>query len=349
MFDHPCVVIIGAGASCDFGLPTGLSLYGQVLADCERCEALYRKSDVFPGREYQSLQLHEDFLRAPAPYVVNCMSKEGRVGQEYGPALRQHVCSVVALKDALNRSTAETIDEFLTLNPSYDDLCKILVATRFLPMLYAFSNNSFHVRPFWQRSAQQGRNWIHLFINAFRTNYLRGRRPKGTIHIISFNYDPIFRRVMDEVFEGSEQSIGPWSEHFELHQPYGSFSLPSDVTNIWTLVKEWASSMRTVSPSFDAAGNACQDDKLREIVRRASVVHAAGFNFARDNCALIGLTEGTDREIWYVNHDANPGLDDRVARYAGNGTKPFVDGQSEERRMSIARATALGLFGELSA
>jgi hypothetical protein len=50
-----------------------------------------------------------------------------------------------------------------------------------------------------------------------------------------------------------------------------------------------------------------------------------------------------------VNFDNNPGLDERVAQYAANRTKPFKEKVDTVEGMTISRAAGLGLFGELPA
>jgi len=344
MFDGRAVVIVGAGASCDFGLPTGAELYGHILKDACRCVADYESREFGPV-EFARLEGHGAFWEKPLPYLLNTElhARHGgplQFGDGYKKALGGKVARIRKLIGTLETSTAETIDEFLTLNPSHVDLCRLLLAQRFYRLTHEHRNAALHPKSYVSRFAASGeRNWIHLFINAFKTNFVRGRRPAGIIDIISFNYDPILKRVLTECFDGSENSIGPWTNYFRLFQPYGCFDLPDAPSSPEKTIRSWASCLKVIGRDV-----VC-DSAVQLSVGQADYIYAAGFNFARDNCKLIEL-ERRNQMIFYVNYDGNPGLDDRVSRYS-DVAKPFRGTQSEG--MTVARAIGLGLVGELPA
>lgn len=350
MFKGKNVIILGAGSSVDFGLPTGEQLFSQLLSDCE----VYFKEAQDIGRG-QLATFHSDrnFFDHPVASTVNEYATLQQETHSAGtsPAVFDQMQK---LSEALRRTTAETIDEFVTLNPSLSHLCRMLMAQRFFLCLHEKHDGQFRRRSFVARQLKGVRNWTHLFINALKTNYLRGHKPDNLIEVVSFNYDPILCWALDELFDASEVSIGPWRDYYRIHQVYGCLDPAQMVgAHTGTIIAAWAKLIRTVGVVGEEAAGI--DDAIRETVRTADMIYAAGFAFAQDNCRLIGLDKRSKAlPITYVNYDGSPGLNDRVARYSNAVSifGPNMESTLDEKsglQMTMTRAIGLGFLGELPA
>ncbi len=312
MFTGSNVIILGAGTSVDFGLPLGNEIFHILIDDCRH---LLGAAKTEGGAQFVST------LSDPRHYAAHsvghlvyhtAMSKlEGNDGTR--PTLRMPIIdgllnSIEDLQKALSRTTAETIDEFLTLHPSKADLALKLMASAMFKRLYESTGRAYARKEFYSRLTPNGqRNWIHLFINVFRTNFLRGKRPRDRVRIISFNYDPILRLALDELFSSIEQPIGPWDEHFDLHQVYGEFDpTPPIVEDVYGTLSAWAQNIATVGLARTGfPRNAIHN--VASAISNATTAYAAGFAFARDNCEHIGLHQrDKSKLIRFVNFDNNP-------------------------------------------
>lgn len=365
MFVGNCAIILGAGASVDFGLPTGNEIFDETLGKLRQFEQLLEGTGPRWISRVHPVRGGSGFNASEVAFLVNCLAeKEAEqssprpVNEKFTELMASIARRFLDLRHRLETSTAETIDEFITLNPSLSGICKLLIVSILFKRLYNFSEDAqlFSLKSFNQRmlhgrsSGENTRNWIHLFINAYRTNLLRGRQkiPEDKISIVTFNYDPILRLCLDSMFSSCEPKIGSWDEHFRLLPVYGEFrDPPKEVRDVFPVLDGWSASITTV-PSRRSAAPEPVSHSIAQFISNADTVYAAGFAFARDNCEYIGLPRRYGRPIWYANWDANPGLDDRVIRYTPlESQKAF---RADARGyMSMARAIGLGLLGELPA
>jgi hypothetical protein len=353
MFNGSTVIILGAGASVDFGLPLGSEIFHLIIEDCDQLlDAVKSEGAEFIG----ALDSSRHYIMHPLGHLTYHQVLHELGGSKISrrdcrePAIEAKLGAIEDLRQALMLSTAETIDEFVTLNPSNAELCLRIMASVMFRRLYEFKDGAYVRKNFLSRMTTSGeRNWIHLFINAFRTNYIRGQIPKDRIRIVSFNYDPILRVALDELFGAIERPVGNWQDVFDLHQVYGAFQpAPSSVDNVYELIAKWSDGITTVGLERSGFPSGVIPH-IASAVRNADFIYAAGFAFARENCALIGLSErDLNRPIHFVNFDNNPGLHDRVSTYGrSNVVKSYAD--SGAGKMTMSRAIQLGVFGELPA
>ena len=106
MFKNPTVVVVGAGASAEFGFPTGIGLYNEALHDAASASIPGARS----GYEARYLSTFTDFLNA-----VN----DSKSLEEFRE-----------LQSHLGKSSATSIDLYAYNNPSRAFLAKRFTAWR---------------------------------------------------------------------------------------------------------------------------------------------------------------------------------------------------------------------------
>jgi hypothetical protein len=364
LFDEGTVIIVGAGASVPFGLPTGIGMFDEMVA------LLENEINQARGNSYHDATV--------VPFLATIATDPSSFGKTANVRV-----AAERLLEKLKLQTSDTIDDFIVQNPDEAKLCKALICWTLLWCLlkpgggHLKEVGNYHARTLYARKPRTQlrgqkqedpaprRNWIHQLINIARDQYQS--KPEGAkIKIVSFNYDTILEQILSAQWNNVQRDYGEWQESFEILHPHGSIAIPAsgrrDV-NVGEYILKWANNI-SVARESDVPRKVVKDrDRSKAIIERSTMVYAIGFAFARSNCDLLGIggeffkhepfVKQLPRHISFINFDGSFGLRDRVHRYCdlrlrefmgklGLEFKPELGGQ-----MHIDQALIAGFLGEM--
>lgn len=364
LFDEGTVIIVGAGASVPFGLPTGIGMFDEMVA------LLENEINQAKGTSYDDVTV--------VPFLATIATDPSSFGKTANVRV-----AAERLLEKLKLQTSDTIDDFIVQNPDEAKLCKALICWTLLWCLLKTGGGhlrevgNYHARTLYARKPRTQlrgqkqedpaprRNWIHQLINIARDQY-QSKQEGAKIKIVSFNYDTILEQILSAQWNNVQRDYGKWEESFEILHPHGSISMPKSGqknVNVGTFIQEGAARIcvareAKVPPEIDR-----DRQRTKEIIEKSKNVYSIGFAFALSNCELLGITKGffninhsfpqSRRSITFINFDGSFGLRARVQNYCTFllqelrqdlilEYKPELGGQ-----MHIDQALMAGFLGEM--
>ncbi len=367
LFDEGTVIIVGAGASVPFGLPTGIDMFDEMV---DLLEKEINQAKTSGCRDM-----------AETPFLAT-IATDSMIAGPSGDAL----VAAKQLLQKLKSQTSDTIDDFIVQNETHAHLCKALIAWTLIwcvldpggdssrAMANCFGRKLYPRKLKTQRrvgtqangeNTVSRRNWIHQLINIAREQHQT--KPEGAkIKIISFNYDTILERVLDAQWDNVERQYGHWNENFEILHPHGAIPFPAigqrDV-NVSAFIQEGATKI-CVARETEVPSEIDHDRRrARDIIAKSTNVFAIGFAFARSNCELLWIRDKffygktyhrpTSRLIKFINFDGSFGLRARVQKYCDfslddRDTESLVEFKPENgEKIHIDQALMAGFLGEM--
>lgn len=389
--DKNSVLILGAGASVVFGMPLGGELIDlikeQILAEISRLNSIklndfYRRCEDYI---YRAIDHNEEIFSIP----IHATVFKTYTGTENYSHFNQQERALEELLGLLSNQTSETIDDFIVENPSYSRITKICIAAVFFKKLYEKNGKNISLKPLGQRNFKKRkrvgevgdiyshyneRNWIHLLINIIRQG-IRNEKvsPSNKVKIITFNYDMILEKVLDQQFSNSELMRGKsWVDYIEVIHPHGKCApMLDNLDNVAETISDWASGIFVVQEHESDLPEELLEDrsKAKTYVLAAHEICAAGFSFAAPNCRLLGMqnpwgnlkyfsSEGAfDRYFRFCNYDGNYGISRAVNAFEFDGNNPngvsqasnIIDEQpgTPDKPLNVADWIRMGVLGEL--
>jgi hypothetical protein len=371
LFRLGTVIIIGAGASAPFGLPTGLSLIDDTtkfLQDEARSLTAYAQADQ-AGYARNLPRL------APIYYAWKHMG-DANVDIDLEIAASE-------LEDQakwLESQTSDTIDDVIRHNPERSTLLKAVTVFALLKATHeSASNEPYRPRNFGTRSTPNGkRNWIHGLINLARAELIdewgSTQPPMHKIKVVSFNYDGILEKVLDQYWQSVESKFGSWRNYFSIIHPHGVIPIAEGTILLRDLPKHLADNSKNIAVVHDGLNrlpDPIQNDRsvAKTWCKGADEIYAIGFAFAKSNVRLLGLDDWLEidefepsdpeqREFHFINYDGSSGLRARVDHLCdarrvehetGNFAKnaPFEMRPLPNEKLEIADAIMGGFLGEM--
>ncbi|MFM1975721.1 MAG: hypothetical protein RL145_567 [Pseudomonadota bacterium] len=368
LFDEGTVIIVGAGASVPFGLPTGIGMFDEMVALLEK--------------EINQAKTSGCRDMAETPFLATIATDAKIVGLS-----RDSLELAKQLLENLKSQTSDTIDDFIVQNENQAQLCKALIAWTLLwcvvdpggdesrAMADCFGRELYPRKPKTQgrtksEASDQNhvprRNWLHQIINIARDQY-DSKIPGSKVKVISFNYDTILEQILSAQWNNVQRDYGDWKDSFEILHPHGAIPFPAigeKKVDVRGLILEGANNIcvareQTVPKSIEV-----DRERAKEIMNRSEKVFAIGFAFSRSNCELIGIIgkffkfytpNSLYRFINFINFDGSFGLRARVQAYCtSNVTENFNEqGMPLEfkpelgGKMHIDQALIAGFLGEM--
>lgn len=351
LFSDDVVIIIGAGASVPFGLPTGLDLIDLVQLrlnkEANSFSNLIRQKNKNPFevitipqliREtpiYCSYKLiHDKEYSGETVYFVNA-EKE-----------------LLEIADWLKTQVSDSIDDLIRYNDDKSLLLKICITDILISRTYIKHDHGYTSKEFKERHIEQTdkfgnkkidsvskepvklRNWIHNFINVVRAQFVENWKTidswqnitnKKNVKIISFNYDNILESILEENWNAVSSKLPKSKEIFEIVHPHGKIIHSKNISHE-NYPKHLHECANLISVIHDGENNIHHDTiperfKSKQIIENSKSVYSIGFAFAKLNCELIGLTDWVKtpgiREVNYVNFDNGQSLRSRVNKIGG--------------------------------
>lgn len=323
-------VILGAGASADFGLPLGSALFDIAFDKMKKFRAELREASGRAFWDYTKCigWANADSFRKTILSV--CESEDQKIN--FDPALE--------LTDLMQEAPAYSIDTLALENPEYLALCRVIVARLIIDSLQRQIVKDERGDEIWgfahrkvPSSSGMISNWVHLFVSMMR-NSIR-KEPDQSYLFISFNYDQLAEKIMRRIWAKPSQNIGALDQFARFTYPHGKIS--------WGLGDRGASRLSVAESELVFAYNKSGLDafaEARDFLSEAEQIVSLGFHFAPENIrSLFPEDMGPHAALTYQNYEGNKGLDRRVED-AG-----FIDARSFEG--SIAEAINQGELGEL--
>lgn len=330
------VLIIGAGASADFGVPLGGPLLSEV-----RDELIFQANEMeedlflnYRSREILWFNYNQKRERTNKPandYPIWLWLKENypKVSGENhihnGDATyyRRLASMMTSVADLLDEQTSETIDDFIAMNPASAEIVKLAIACVFCRIIFSGGEGygfrkQIHTRNL-EIDSDAGqkqivrRNWIHLLINIVRHAVYNGSlKDDEKIRIISFNYDGILESVLDQQFGNTGQEFKPWRDYIEIIHPHGWMGdIPERCQNMKDLMEKWSIAINVVNEKNPNQEVQNARDTASKWIVDANEVYMAGFALSVPNAKLLTLGSRTRKspQHWKIhNYDGSAGL-----------------------------------------
>ena len=352
LFSDDVVIIIGAGASVPFGLPTGLGLIDLVanglrdeLKDLENLE-----NQLERDRFLSYLELRKQIAKyAPAYVALNEIFEDkdwANFGNNFIPNAKAYLKETA---EWIESQVSDSIDDLVRYNRPKARILKIGIVYEILKRTHDKDLTGFHSKNFQLRKIHQInsegnllyyddekpillRNWIHNLINVVRNNFLKNwnsisdwksSKSNNKIKIVTFNYDGILEEVLATNWASVESKLPNWRDIFEIVHPHGNITFTNFI-GFENLPRYLFNNEKKIVVIHDNKVNkevTGARDRAREMVDNARHIFSLGFAFAKPNCDLIGLHEkwaNEDKSIHYLNFDNSFSLDTRVKRLNGD-------------------------------
>ncbi len=306
--DPNSVLILGAGVSVPFGLPTGEQLMNELADDVSTVVDSAISRDRNSGRVTRTrLDPNELYLRAFGPDDSDMQKTLG-------------LLQLLAV--LLVNQTSDSIDDFIVMNSKLAGITKWCIAVKLFRCMYTSPGNSPHrLNTLDRRNLDYStvyykgtpirrihgdriyeRNWIHRLINLVRLGIAQKTVSReNKIRIITFNYDPILEHVLELQFSNTDEGPEKYPDYkkfIDIRHMHGQFERLTEqatTSDAADLIKSWADSIFVVREvDEDAAPTQIKQDreKARNWVVDADNMYACGFAFAKANTDLLRLGPG---------------------------------------------------------
>lgn len=331
MFKDPTVVIVGAGASAEFGFPTGVGLYNEALVDLADTSA----PGFGNGYEYRYLSTFTDFLDA-----VNAS---------------EELADFRRLQVHLAKSHATSIDLYAYNNPTRARIAKRYTAWRLIKhhflierAISRYNENTYRlVRNLSWRERRLGAdnslrpNWIGSLAQNF-TSGARGARDlsSNALTIITFNYESVIEEAfpaivrLDERFEDAADDVMPQILHLHGHMDaIKPQSLNPD------FIERQADKIKFITDTIDSPSPEIKTaiEKLSDATR----VYCVGFAFDKLNCDLLDAGFWGSK-CWATNYDGELSVDNNMRSIRVKPERVWRGSSSDP--MFVGKAAAKGFF-----
>ncbi len=353
--DSKTVLILGAGVSAPFGLPTGEQLMTNIAEHVNQTVIRTGGADRLTGHTFHSFGNDDVLLQVANESNASALS------------------DLRLLRNLLTNQTSDSIDDFIVMNAELACITKRCIAYEmFLSMYDVFEMNNpkpisnlsstaktYELKNLAQRTLEYAvnhpgftesvteRNWIHRLINLVRLG-MREDGPvtsENKIQIITFNYDTILEHVLDKQFSNTlagRQNFHNYRDFVDIKHVHGQIGeLPENVTTqdeVIGLIRSWADGIRVVREPGNPTDDITQtrQDACKWIAD-ANEIYACGFAFAQANTDLLGFGPGAPppleqeeayppqtglQQVHYYNHGNNVGVRMAAERLSSKGAAP---------------------------
>lgn len=334
MFNSPSSIVVGAGASFDFGLPLGGELWNEIVTRCRQTLSVVSDDSLSRTRSISAIA---DECRASDPVTFAFLSNLPDTSL---------TCTTVlySLMNAIDRADVHpSVDDFIRDNQSFGNPLRALIAGILFTGLYDRPGNTWHLKssllertiptPQRRRNAADERpppalNWIRAMVGQFRQMLGPKIVPRFPVRVVNFNYDRLFAHVARHFWNNAEAQYADFDKCFEFIYPYGSFSeLPDTVHDAGEWLLEQSRNLKTADAYTKNKGS-----HLEATVRLSDQIFLIGFSCGKANADLLNISERGDGSALYAQNYG--GKDVRLARYLASINADAVDNGSMSELVS---------------
>lgn len=324
MFESKTVIIVGAGASAEFGVPTGVGVFKEALK-------LEDVSSLWPAANFS-------FRAGFRKYLSEHPDRQ--LVQNY-ELFRRRVAAAVA----------PSIDRLAWLNEDISELCRAFSAWSILkhqyneqvntredygrPVhIYNYTKKVQHLNPF----VGDLQNWIAKCADKWLGTALDSSQlSNDTLSFVSFNYDKIIEEAFLHFVSSTKRFEDALPENMpKVHHVHGAFpSFPA------TLSEPDIYSAQRCIKYIEDGGDEAEVIAAKRCLREASHIISVGFDFDPKNVDLLSLNQYADK-MHVLNFDGNEAFDNRVITLGVNPAH-IVTG-TPERKLGVSHAASRGFF-----
>ncbi len=316
MFDRQTVIVLGAGASAQFGFPLGDELRNQIISGIANVRNKLKESD-FARLEPTSAQNVDFFNKnrfgALASYMSSALAQ---------PYLTENVRQgdvlprLFAFHKDITSQTHDTVDQFISANPIHQFIGKVLLSQQIMLGMYERVEHQLRLRSFAGREYDGRRNWYQQLINRIRHGTDGQSLADNKLHVVTFNYDHSLERALEESLGNTQIHQGAdYKKVVRIFHVNGTPSeLPRVVTDVGKFISECAQNFHLVE---EAVSSEVEEVRIgaRRAISNAERVYVMGFHFDSSNVEAIGLREASHRgRVVCLNFDGHPGLQQNIIR-----------------------------------
>lgn len=325
MFKHPTTIILGAGASAEFGLPTGAMLLSRLL----EMQPYSLSRDFRRGGNYRNYDIASAIMESYSAFPTQNLNDDQLINK---------------VKNTFEKS----IDLFSYNNESVLETAKFYTAwsVQASMMAYEMKKGNFgdyytihSYRDDWFKPYVDGRrNWIAELIRKLTEDAESASDidPK-IVKIVSFNYDQIFKHAATNFIQSSERFEAAWEDIMpDIHHVYGSIEFLENIH-----ARKMAEQRGRIAFIKEVSDQDNHIKIIRQILSESEDIYCCGFAFDRRNVELIGLNS-TNANIYTVNYDGNYELSARLAQL-GVSRENIMSG-SASSPMPLGVAAEQGFF-----
>lgn len=324
MFDTPTVLVLGAGCSAPFGLPTGQQLRQNILTGIK--SILAERDPWLTGGNLTARGLVKNAYNGFWRHLQQCAS-DRRLPQD----LHLTPGTLQEFRKELAGDGEPSIDRFLRDRPKFAALGRCLIVLEICKSLITLDEDDV---PCLKDFAHPGEeNWIWKLIEKLRAPHAGVQDiEKNQLKIITFNYDPILEIVLSqkltdaEVFRDSN-----WKEALKIHHVHGFIPFHENInTNVGNFILEVAPQISLITGEAPETRQQGLESPL-EWLNNAKQIIFAGFAFDDYNTRLLKLNTRTRKNSMFChNFDGNLGVARRI-RELGIPDRNVMTGRADAK------------------
>jgi hypothetical protein len=138
MFELRTTIILGAGASQQFGFPVGRELQTEIVKDIDDLQT-YLEQNPLNGLSLASGSNAKAFIHRPLATICSYLIRQPAGGLmpaqfEWGSLVQ----AMFSFRDELLAQTGDSVDCFIRDNPRYSFIGKILLASKIISKMYDY-------------------------------------------------------------------------------------------------------------------------------------------------------------------------------------------------------------------
>ncbi len=317
MFDRPTVIVLGAGASAQFGFPLGEELRSQIISGIGDLMKVLERSDS-PGLRPTSAHnigfFNKNRFRALASYIGSPLA------QSYLPENLKHepmIPKLFEFHNDIKSQTHDTVDQFVWANPKHEFIAKVLISQQIMLGMYDWEEQQLRLKSFSDREYDGRRNWYQQLINLIRDGAQNSQSlANNRLHVVTFNYDHSLEQALGTSLAKTEIHQGAnYTKAVSIFHVNGTPSkLPDFVADVGQFILECA---QTFHLAQETAGSEVEEvrAKARSAISNAERIYLMGFHFDPFNLSAIGLQGGPHKErVFCLNFNGHLGLKQKILR-----------------------------------
>lgn len=338
VFSSPSVIILGAGASYEFGAPLGESLWGQIINATaslqrtfeqyvERRNRFHTISQLLQDHRFEDPMAYAFFSEIVAlydePTVLDDITGMKNASSQFSNNPHGVIARIAQrVKDA-NFHTS--VDDFLRDNPSLLRPLRILIAAIIFQGLYEReSDRQWTIKQLAYTARFNNPHDSKLMVDNWYQRFIGGCRPMlidttpiTPVTVISFNYDRLMETILGEHWQKAERKFPAFTECFKFIYPYGCFA---EFPKVVPEPGDWLRKQATGIGLADGTESS-ELESVRAAVMEAKQVFSIGFSYTETNMRLLGLAAEHGPKLFVQNFgNADTRLSRTLARFPGATT-----------------------------
>lgn len=328
MFLHNTVLILGAGASLNYGYPTGAELVQKIIDNIETDEIFFpvKRNDSYIyfdlSKFEENNKIYPQIPNIPndasiSDYQINPSKRRQYIqidnsGNFYLKVKLTEIKELNDLKETINQFAPVSIDNFLRDNPSYENAGKLMIVYTLLKLE---NINDFNISALGKSNDNKfNDHWYPYLLNDIL--YGCADKPDNihnpNLNIITFNYDVSLDYYLSNTLSNIEILNKAYPDlsyltKYKIDHVYGSlykdrefaygkykFKQNSTYKNI-TNTKRFEAAFELKDNIMTMRDNAAQMPRFKALIEDAKEIIIIGFGFDRTNLTMLGFpTSRTD-------------------------------------------------------